>query len=282
MKPILSRVFMFLIGVPLVLILILFMPWLSFLCLNILLVALVVAGTGELLNMLSRKGLARDRRLLLVASALFPVFTYLEVAGVLPFPVSLGVLGIAAYAIFIRQIGPRSEEGFARALPEVASGLLVLVYPAIPVSFVTRITGLEHASLLLVLFVTLVFVNDTAAYVFGMLLGRGRGGVVKVSPGKTTVGFVAGVLFTLAAAILFRLFLPELFASSWIRAIGCALGVAAATILGDLVESSMKRSADVKDSGGLIPGRGGVLDSLDSIAFSAPVFYVILTTGIAA
>ena len=75
---------------------------------------------------------------------------------------------------------------------------------------------------------------------------------------------------------LFYIAKSELFGDSLALAIVCGIAVGAATIIGDLFESVLKRSAGVKDSGILVPGRGGVLDSVDSVAVAAPVFYLLI------
>ncbi len=115
--------------------------------------------------------------------------------------------------------------------------------------------------------------GDTAAYYGGKSLGR-RKLYRAVSPGKTWEGAVAGVLGTLAAAAAMRwLLLPDLPLRHLV-----ALGVVAAVVgqLGDLCGSLLKRGVGVKDSGGLLPGHGGLLDRLDSLLFVAPLVYYYL------
>jgi phosphatidate cytidylyltransferase len=115
-----------------------------------------------------------------------------------------------------------------------------------------------------------VFGGDTAAYYAGKAWGR-RKLYPSVSPGKTWEGAAAGVLGTLLGVAVFRAWLvPDL---AWGHVV--ALGLVAALVgqLGDLCESLLKRGVGVKDSGGLLPGHGGLLDRLDSLLFVAPVVY---------
>jgi phosphatidate cytidylyltransferase len=126
------------------------------------------------------------------------------------------------------------------------------------------------------LLIAIVALSDTTQYYVGRLLGR-RKLAAAISPGKTVEGAVGGVV---AAAIAGGVLLPR-----WIGApvpvapaAGVLLGIALSGfgIAGDLFESLLKRSAEVKDSSTLIPGHGGVLDRIDSYLFAAPLFYVFL------
>lgn len=110
--------------------------------------------------------------------------------------------------------------------------------------------------------------SDVLQYVFGKLIGR-RKIAPEISPSKTLEGFAGGVATaTLLGAGLWRLtpFNP------W-QAAGMALTIALMGFFGGLVMSAIKRDQGVKDWGHLIPGHGGMLDRLDSLAFSAPIFF---------
>jgi phosphatidate cytidylyltransferase len=127
-----------------------------------------------------------------------------------------------------------------------------------------------------VFFVT--WAADTGAYYVGTALGRHKL-APSISPNKTMEGLAGGWLAALLAAFAARAwFLPSFTALDCVAA-ACLLTVAG--LLGDLAESAMKRGAGVKDSGGMLPGHGGMLDRLDSLLFTAPVFYyyVILVKG---
>lgn len=115
------------------------------------------------------------------------------------------------------------------------------------------------------------FLNDTAAYFAGRFFGRHKLHP-RISPGKTVEGAVGGVLGSVAAAAVVKLFfLPEF---TWLDCV--LLGVPAGLLgqIGDLCESMIKRGAGVKDSGRLLPGHGGVLDRIDGLLFVTPYVYV--------
>lgn len=123
----------------------------------------------------------------------------------------------------------------------------------------------------LVLFVALVtWAGDTGAYYAGSLWGRHLLAPT-VSPKKSIEGLAGGAVLAVSAALLARAwFLPDL---PFIDAIALGVLLTAAGLAGDLCESSIKRSVGVKDSGGILPGHGGMLDRLDSLLFTAPTFY---------
>ncbi|HVR42203.1 MAG TPA: phosphatidate cytidylyltransferase [Thermoanaerobaculia bacterium] len=115
-----------------------------------------------------------------------------------------------------------------------------------------------------------VWAADTGAYYVGRKLGR-HPLSPRVSPKKTVEGALGGIAAALlAAAVVHATFLPEL---PLLPALGASILLALAGMIGDLAESMWKRSAAVKDSGGLIPGHGGFLDRIDSILFTAPILY---------
>lgn len=137
-------------------------------------------------------------------------------------------------------------------------------------------------ALLLFLF-ALVWTADSAAYFFGSAFGR-RKLAPRISPGKTVEGALGGlgavVLLAYACGtMLWRLDGVPLYA--WL---GLASATAAFSVVGDLVESKLKRTAGVKDSGRLLPGHGGVLDRIDAFTAAAPVFAVgwvfLLNSGV--
>jgi phosphatidate cytidylyltransferase len=164
-------------------------------------------------------------------------------------------------------------------ISRLAAGLSVMIYPGFFLVWIVKMALFPHSQAVLVVFLLTVIANDSTAWAVGMLFGRRNRGIVQVSPYKSTAGFIGGCVASIlicAGAVYWapEAFKPARFLSP--LAAGILLGILSsiAVILGDLAESALKRSADIKDSGVLIPGRGGVLDSVDSIALTAPVFYV--------
>jgi len=155
------------------------------------------------------------------------------------------------------------------ALGRAAAAIFPVLYIGLPVGALIAVRSRQAIFLLMLT----VMVSDTAQYYSGRAFGR-RLLAPAISPKKTVEGAVGGFVFgTAVMAIVGAWWLPALPAG--VRA---ALGAAvvALGIAGDLFESMLKRSAGVKDSSGLIPGHGGVLDRIDALLFAAPIYYLVL------
>ena len=122
----------------------------------------------------------------------------------------------------------------------------------------------------LVLFlVFLTQFNDVAQYVWGKLFGKHKI-VPKVSPNKTWQGFLGGVFTTTVCAVLLSGLLTPL---SLPMAVAAGLLISISGFIGDVTISALKRDIGVKDSGSLLPGHGGILDRVDSLTYTAPLFF---------
>ncbi len=134
----------------------------------------------------------------------------------------------------------------------------------------------NHGFALLAVFI-FIWLNDTGAFCVGSLCGRHKL-FERISPNKTWEGFMGGLVCNIVAAILFSLFCPAFFAlpaNIWLW-IGLAIIVTVFGTWGDLLESLIKRTYKVKDSGHWIPGHGGILDRIDSLLLVAPVVALYL------
>jgi len=118
----------------------------------------------------------------------------------------------------------------------------------------------------------LIWLNDTGAYVFGMLFGKHRL-FERISPKKSWEGFIGGAVFTVILGYFLNYFAPVLPRMDWII---LSLLVSVFGVFGDLFESLLKRNAGVKDSGSLMPGHGGLLDRMDSLLFIIPISFTYL------
>ncbi|WP_407403249.1 phosphatidate cytidylyltransferase [Chryseobacterium sp.] len=157
----------------------------------------------------------------------------------------------------------------------IDSGKLIftVIYVALPFSFalgLPKYSSIENTFSLEVIFLfVLIWSSDTFAYLVGKFFGKHKM-APKISPKKTWEGYAGGVVLTLVLSYFVEQYQPQL-RCNWM-VVGFL--IAAFAPLGDLVESQLKRTFGVKDSGNIIPGHGGVLDRLDSFLICVPVVYL--------
>ncbi len=167
-------------------------------------------------------------------------------------------------------------QGYLRAVATLHWGLMTTVFSVGHAAFLLVLPeagnpGAGGAGLLLFLLVV-TELNDVAQFVSGKLLGRHRL-IPKVSPKKTWEGFLGGLVVTALVAAGLGLLLPPL--PAW-GAAATGLLLSAAGLVGDLTVSALKRDLGIKDSGNVIPGHGGILDRLDSLTYTAPIFFHLI------
>lgn len=193
-------------------------------------------------------------------------------------------LAVAALLLLMVLFRVRSPlEGF-RSLDEIAATLLgfsycVLLFAFIPKIFLLPVAtadGAPAATYYLIHLVAVTKLTDAGAYLVGSAIGRDKL-VPHISPGKTWQGFWGSLAFAVGGSYLAWWLLDgrvPLLGPVSAGVLGLVLALVA--VLGDLAESIMKRSLAVKDSGHVMPGIGGFLDLIDSVIFTAPVYYLFL------
>lgn len=149
-----------------------------------------------------------------------------------------------------------------------AKSLLGFFYLGVLPALAGRILDLNHGGVWFLIMLAVVFAGDTFAYVFGLLWGK-RKLLPKISPKKTIIGSAGGLLGSILAAGIGSIWLPQ---APLVALIFLGLLTGMVAQLGDLFESMLKRVANIKDSGSIMPGHGGVLDRLDGVLFGAPIF----------
>ncbi len=147
-----------------------------------------------------------------------------------------------------------------------------LMYPGFISGFIFLLARSGDGFAYISLLVILVGLNDTFAYLTGVLVGK-HPMAPKISPKKTWEGFIGGLVFAASgSAFAFNYFLEQ---ELWVGALAGVVGALAATT-GDLIESAIKRDLSLKDMGTLLPGHGGMLDRLDAALITAPIFWCII------
>jgi phosphatidate cytidylyltransferase len=283
-KKLIERLLIFFIGLPACLALFAFLPYRNHLAANILVIIFCYLGAVELSGMLKKKNLSIPRLEAGILGAVIPLGMTLLVsfdADPLIIPalivLSAGWLLVSGVFVSVKQEAAGKNPG--NALLHAVVGFAVLFYPSSFLSWLILMNRLPRSTTLIIAFLCVVFANDSLAWTAGLLFGKTNRGIFAVSPNKSLAGFISGLAASIGVGLFLAAALPEVFHSGRFPPLvsGLILGLftGAAAVLGDLAESALKRGAGVKDSGALIPGRGGILDSIDSLALSAPVFYVV-------
>jgi phosphatidate cytidylyltransferase len=271
-----KRVLTTVVAVPVIFCIIFFLPQNSYLALTLLIMAAAIIASMEM-KQLYNKAEGTDLHIDTWMVALLPLAKWLEIAYLPQFPLLDLTIVLLAIFVYSKELFAGPKDSFSKTLSRIGGSSLLILYPGLLMTFLIRVASFPHASAYLILFFLLVFGNDVFAFLFGMSFGKNNKGVFKVSPNKSIAGFVGGLTMTILLSITYCHFVPGIQDEiSLLEAF--LLGVATSTSanIGDLIESAFKRAAKVKDSGTIIPGRGGLLDSIDSIVVSAPMFWVLL------
>ena len=180
------------------------------------------------------------------------------------------LLPLTVTAVFVQELFKKSPN----PISDIFYTFGGLVYACVPFTFFHAIAFINgpfnfHYPLV---FLLLLWANDTGAYLVGIKFGRHKL-FERHSPKKTWEGFIGGIVTSCLVAFISSYFFKELFWYQWtiISLLICFFGT-----LGDLVESMFKRSIDVKDSGEILPGHGGLLDRFDGLLLAAPIVYTYL------
>ncbi len=196
----------------------------------------------------------------LMACAMVP-FQWVDITSIL----AAALLLIALNVLISDRVG-------TPILADTAAAVLAPVYLGLPLGSLVGVHAMAGREAVLLLIAT-VAVSDTAQYYTGRAFGRTPLAPLR-SPKKTREGAVGGLIIApIFLAVAGSYWLP-IASPLWLAALGA--GIVIAGIIGDLFESMLKRAADLKDSGALIPGHGGVLDRIDALLFATPMFYFFL------
>ena len=242
-----------------------------------LLTFFVVAGISLIGDYELMRVIGKERSALAVivytGSILYYLLLLLDLQRyILPLVILVLIILLAVYVLTF----PRYE------FYHVAVSFFCLFYVTVMLSYIYQIRILDNGGYKVVLLFLAAWGNDTLAYCAGRLFGKHKMSPV-LSPKKTVEGAVGGVLGAGLLGALYGLFAEHQISESFNMIIGfaviCAVG-GLISIIGDLAASAIKRNAQVKDYGTLIPGHGGILDRFDSIIFIAPIIYYMLITVI--
>ncbi|KAB2823189.1 MAG: phosphatidate cytidylyltransferase [Bacteroidales bacterium] len=204
-----------------------------------------------------------------IGAVILFVISFLFATGTIIYP-GYSIYGLYIVLMLVIELYRRKPN----PLHNWAYFLLGQVIIALPFSLLNFILYIESYNplILIAVFVT-IWVNDTGAYLVGMTFGKHRL-FERISPKKSWEGFIGGAVAALGSGYLFSLFIPEINLIQWL--IFSEIVVIFGTF-GDLLESLLKRTVNVKDSGDVIPGHGGLLDRFDSMLLAAPAVFIFLS-----
>jgi len=283
MKKIIERLLIFLIGLPAVFALVILLPYYRNLALNIVVIFFSGMGAVEFSSMLEKKKIFISKIESFILGIVIPLAFTLAISIGSPFEIFIPILPMASVMwVLLSKIFSKSSE-IESITGQIIGKFALLAYPGLFICWLIIMSSWEMPEAIL-LFLFITFVNDSSAWLFGNLFGAKNRGIIPVSPNKSIAGFLGGLFGSVVIAVGAVLLFPQMFIYLNLEIpfykliilaviLGLCTGIAAS--LGDLAESAIKRSCDLKDSGNFMLGRGGVLDSIDSIAVAAPVYFLL-------
>jgi phosphatidate cytidylyltransferase len=185
--------------------------------------------------------------------------------------IGIVILAVACfYMIPIAELYKKSEKPFQN----ISLLILPIIYVALPFVLMNCMNILFHGKNYILAFFILIWTNDVGAYCFGMLFGQhGKHKLFpRISPKKTWEGFIGGIIITVISSVLISKFMFD--GNNMPHWIIIAIITSVFGTFGDLLESMLKRSAGVKDSGKIMPGHGGILDRFDAVLLSFPIVFI--------
>ncbi|MCB1592646.1 MAG: phosphatidate cytidylyltransferase [Alphaproteobacteria bacterium] len=210
-----------------------------------------------------------DRRALFWAYLAIPVQYYFVANGLY----GLFIVFIPVWVFFLlpfRLIVAGQTDGFLNSVAKISWGLMIAVFAVSHAAMLMQYSKALQGHVGLIMFLAVLNQgNDVAQYVWGKLFGKTKI-VPEVSPKKTWEGFMGGVMTTVViAGLIYPLLTPFTFQFALLTGVL----IAVTGFIGDVTFSALKRDLKIKDSGNLIPGHGGILDRIDSLSLTAPLFF---------
>lgn len=258
-----TRVITTLIGIPLLVFIIQFTP--DYVAIGLIFVSMLLA--------------LREYFSLTIANKNLPILFagYLMATGVVAcfyFSALFSVFWLPSASMVILIVALLSTGDLKERWETAAFTLFGVWYVGGLMGYLVGVRRIDHAgemgANLLMLLLVIIWTNDIFAYLIGKNFGSHKLAPV-ISPNKTIEGAVGGLIFGVFASLVSQMwFIPQITVKD-AGIIGLIVGILGQ--LGDLCESILKRSANVKDSGGILPGHGGMLDRVDSLLFGAPAMY---------
>ena len=227
----------------------------------------IVLGLYEFFTMVEKKGIKIYKYVGIGMGSIIPLSILLRFE--LTKKWELSFIALLLLFLLLMQFRRRQNSG---VIVDISTTLFGILYVSWFLSFLIKIRFMPNGAGLLASVLLMTKLGDVGAYLIGSRFGKSPL-MPRISPKKTVEGAIGGLIFSLLGALASRLFLGF----SYLHLVIMGIALSALGQLGDLSESLIKRDCGVKDSGKIFPGMGGVLDELDSLLFTAPVFYFYIS-----
>lgn len=242
---------------------VIFFDWLC----GVVVTLFIVGGLYEYFSMLEKKGINPYKYFGIGMGMIIPIsitFRFELTRGW-----ELLFIVIALLFLILMQFKRRKNSG---SIVDISTTVFGIIYVAWFFSFLIKIRYMEHGLGYLAAILLITKSGDIGAYLIGSRFGK-QPFMPRISPKKTIEGSLGGIFFNILAGLAAK----PLLGFGYLHLIVLSICVGILGQLGDLSESMMKRDCEVKDSGSVFPGMGGVLDEIDSLLFIVPVFYFYMS-----
>lgn len=234
---------------------------------GIIVVILTLIALYEFFYMIEKKGVVLFKGFGLFIGIIIPITTYYG------FEISEGwsflFVVVGLFVLFILELTKKEKH---QPIISISTTIFGILYISWCFSFLIRIRQLQDGGFLVAFLLLLTKASDMGAYFWGKEFGK-KPLIRRVSPNKTVEGTIGGFFTSFVVGMMFSLSITTI---GFFHKLILSIIIPIISQLGDLFESLIKRDCDVKDSGKLLPGIGGVLDVIDSMIFTAPTFYLYL------
>lgn len=227
----------------------------------------IVLGLYEFFTMLEKKGINIYKYIGIGMGSIIPLSILLRFE--LTKKWELTFIALLLLFLLLMQFRRRQNSG---VIVDISTTLFGILYVSWFLSFLIKIRFMPNGTGLLASVLLMTKLGDVGSYLIGSRFGKSPL-MPRISPKKTVEGAIGGLIFSVLGALASKLFLDF----SYLHLVIIGIALSALGQLGDLSESLIKRDCGVKDSGNILPGMGGVLDELDSLLFTAPVFYFYIS-----
>lgn len=230
---------------------------------NLSIVFFIVMGLYEFFTMLEKKGINIYKYFGIGMGTIIPLSILFRFELTKKWELLFIVLTLLF--LIIMQFKRRKNAG---VVVDISTTLFGILYISWFLSFLIKIRLMQNGTALISTVLLITKLGDIGAYLIGTRFGK-TPLIPRISPNKSLEGAMGGLLFSVLGAVVTQPFIN--FSYGHLALMGILFGILGQ--LGDLSESLIKRDCEVKDSGNLLPGMGGILDEIDSLLFTAPVFY---------